>query len=880
MQLRPYQQEGLDNLWSYFQNGGTGNPLLCWPTGCHAKGTMILMFDGSTKPVETIQVGDLLIGPDSQPRKVLKLARGRETMVKIIPTKGESFVVNLSHILSLKTTQEKGNFSNRSGKLQKGAIENIKVSEYLNKSKWFKHTRKLWRTGVDFYCEPELYMSPYNLGLFLGDGSYRVANVSLASMDEEILNSFKNEAIVKGDIVRIENTKSKAKQLIIRRSKTDAKSYRSEFVEILTYLGLQDKLSEDKFIPIDYKINNRENRLQLLAGLIDTDGSLSGPSCYDYVSKSKRLATDVVYVARSLGLAAYIAECVKWDQNKAKGIYYRVSISGDISEIPVKLERKKAKPRLQKKDVLVTGFKTEILPEDDYYGFELDRDHLYLDGNFTIHHNTGKSIVPAIFIESIMRLWPTQRFLLLTHVKELIAQNSEVLKEVWPDAPLGIYSAGLKQKDAAMPIVYGGVQSAKNNPHLFGKRDLIFIDEAHLINQDAASMYLSFLSTMKLINPAVKIIGMTATPFRMGQGMITEGGIFTDIVHDLCSMDNFNRLIAEGYLAPLVPLRTKIELDVSNVGMAQGEFIQSQLQHAVDVAKVTYDGLRELVEAAKDRRSWLIFASGIEHAEHIAEMLMSFGIDCAAVHSKQSAEYNDKAIEAFKNYELRSIVNYGKLTTGFNHPGIDAIAMFRPTMSVPLWVQMLGRGTRPIKGKRDCLVLDYARNTPRLGPINDPLIPRKKGEAQGEVPVKICEFCGVFNHIKNKTCSHCGTEFSFEIKITKSAGHHELIKSDLPVIENFNVDRVIYTKHQKLDKAPCLKVTYFTGIRSFNEWLFPQSLKGPGRHNFHTWWRNRTAIPPPATVEEALLSTDALKVPRQIRVWVNRANPEIMSVEF
>ncbi|HLT41217.1 MAG TPA: hypothetical protein VKZ95_00815, partial [Sphingobacteriaceae bacterium] len=103
---------------------------------------------------------------------------------------------------------------------------------------------------------------------------------------------------------------------------------------------------------------------------------------------------------------------------------------------------------------------------------------------------------------------------------------------------------------------------------------------------------------------------------------------------------------------------------------------------------------------------------------------------------------------------------------------------------------------------------------------------------------------------------------------------------DLPIIETFNVDRAIYNKHQKLGGTPCLKVTYFTGIRSFNEWLFPQSLKGPGRHNFHTWWRNRTDVPPPATVDEALLYTSGIRVPRNIRVWVNKKQPEIMGVEF
>ena len=492
----------------------------------------------------------------------------------------------------------------------------------------------------------------------------------------------------------------------------------------------------------------------------------------------------------------------------------------------------------------------------------------------------GKSIVPAIFIKSVMDLWPTQRFMLMSHVKELLIQDGEALRRIWPNAPLGYFSAGLKEKNPAMPICYAGIQSAIKNPSIFGWRDIIFIDEAHLINQDEASMYLTFLATMRLINPHLKIIGLTATPFRLGQGMITDGGLFTDIVHDLCTLDNFNNMITEGYLAPLTPLRTRVELDISSVGMAKGDFIQSQLQHAVDVAEVTYESLRELVEVGKDRKSWLIFSSGIEHAEHISQFLMRFGIDCPTVHSKNSMEHNDKVIAAFKNNEIRAVVNYGKLTTGFDKPGIDLIGMLRPTQSVALWCQMLGRGVRIAPGKKDCLVLDYARNTPRLGPINDPMIPRKKGEAQGEVPVKICDLCGVFNHIKNKTCTACGNEFQFEIKITKSAGHHELIKSDLPVIETFNVDRVIYTKHQKLDKAPCLKVTYFTGIRSFNEWLFPQSMKGPGRHNFHTWWRQRTAVPPPATVDEALMYTNTIRVPLRIDVWVNKANPEIMKAEF
>ena len=520
---------------------------------------------------------------------------------------------------------------------------------------------------------------------------------------------------------------------------------------------------------------------------------------------------------------------------------------------------------------------------------------------------TGKSVVPAIFIESVMRLWPTQRFLMITHVKELIQQNYNVLLKVWFNAPVGIYSAGLKQKDYAHSIVYGGIQSMIKNPMQFGFRDIIFIDEAHLISQEDSSMYLTFIAAMKLINPNLKVIGLTATPFRMGQGYITDGGLFTDIVHDLTSMDNFNKLISDGYLAPLIPLRTKTELNVNEVSVQKGEFVASSLQKAVDKQEITFQGLREVVDAGANRNAWLLFASGIEHAEHIAEMLGSFGIDCAPIHSKRPSNYNDDAINAFKSGELKSLVNYGKLTTGFDYPSIDLIGMFRPTLSVPLWIQMLGRGTRPVypagmpletveqrleairsSHKQNCLVMDFARNTPRLGPINDPQIPRKKGEGQGEVPIKICDNCGAYNHTRVQFCCQCGNEFEFKIKIKAKAGTEELIRTndkiETPIIELFDVDRVSYHRHIKIDRktktplsAPMIKVQYMCGLRMFNEWVLMQGT-GLNLHKAHEWWRMRTKENIPVTTAEALSRLSELRVPRKIEVHVNLKYPEIKRV--
>lgn len=494
---------------------------------------------------------------------------------------------------------------------------------------------------------------------------------------------------------------------------------------------------------------------------------------------------------------------------------------------------------------------------------------------------TGKSVLPAAFIQGVMRHWPNQRFLMITHVKELIQQNADELLKLWPEAPLGIYSAGLKIKQTAHPIIFGGVQSMIKHPDYFGHRDIAFVDEAHLVSDEESSQYQTFFAFMKLINPNIKIIGMSATLYRMGMGMITENGLFNDVVYDKTNLEGFNELLAAGYMCPLIPLRTRTELDVSDVSVVKGEFVSTQLQGAVDKAEITYKALQEMCHAGQNRKSWLIFASGIEHAEHIAEQLGAFGIDCAPVHSKRPSEYNDAAISAFKSNQLRSIVNYGKLTTGFNHPGIDLIGMLRPTLSVPLWVQMLGRGTRP--AKENCLVLDFARNTPRLGPINDPRIPNKKGVGADELPVKICENCGCYNHPRVRNCIQCGEEFSFQVKIVSKAGTDELIRAaatePLPQIERLNVLSAHYEKHDgKLGKPPSMKVTYFTPL-PFREWVCLEHSGMAGKMA-RDWWRRRHAMEPPATIDEALNFTSNLKCPRFIRVHVNKKHPEILGAEF
>lgn len=536
--------------------------------------------------------------------------------------------------------------------------------------------------------------------------------------------------------------------------------------------------------------------------------------------------------------------------------------------------------------------------EDRWYQTEAEQSIFdYFDGGgrgnpvVAMPTGTGKSVVIANFLRRVYRHWPNQRVMMLTHVKELIQQNAAKVRLIWPTAPLGIYSAGLKSRDLMLPITFGGLLSIKNVIRQFGHIDLLLIDECHLLSPKDDTTYQFIIAELLAMNPYMKVIGFTATPFRMKQGMITDNGIFTDICYDITQYESFNRLVAEGYIAPLIPKRTNIEIDLSNVGIVAGEYNQKAANAATDKDEITWAACKEMVELGQNRASWLNFASSIENAEHIAEMLQSFGINAAACHSNLKDKENDDRREAFKRGELRCLVNMGKYTTGFDHPPIDLIGMLRATMSPGLWVQMLGRGTRPFAGdhwfprKLNCLVLDFAGNTRRLGPINDPVIPRKPGMGGGDAPVRICAVCGAYNHSKVKFCCNCGNEFSFQSKLMHSAGTEELLKSDAPIVESFPVSRVLYNLHEKKDKEgnlispPSIKVSYMCGIRMFNEWVCLEH-KGMAGKKARDWWKQRHGGEPPTSTQDALTMTQQLRFPARLRVHVNKKYPEVLGYEF
>lgn len=351
------------------------NVLLIGPTGCHAKGQGILMHDGSIKKVEDIVIGDRLMGPDSKPRKVGELVRGRQQMMRITPIKGNTFTVNADHILSLVSI-----ITNR--------IVDISVREYLAKSKTFRAQHKLFRSSVDFN-QAVLPMDPYLFGTWLGDGySHRAA---ICSADPEIVTAWSSYAAQQG--LELRNIRQDGRAISLGLCQIDHyRNCNSDRINPFTLFLNKNDLKKNKHIPEIFLRSSYEQRLQLLAGLIDTDGYLQYPCGYEYVTKSNKLADNVLYLCRSLGLAAYNHVRQKTcTNNGVVGTYNIITISGDVDAIPCKVKRKKALRRKQIKNVLRTGFTVTSTAEDDFFGFKIDGDHRYLMDDFTVTHNCGKT---------------------------------------------------------------------------------------------------------------------------------------------------------------------------------------------------------------------------------------------------------------------------------------------------------------------------------------------------------------------------------------------------------------------------------------------------------------------------------------------------------
>lgn len=490
----------------------------------------------------------------------------------------------------------------------------------------------------------------------------------------------------------------------------------------------------------------------------------------------------------------------------------------------------------------------------------------------------GKSLVIAEWCKLVFDTDPGARILVLAHVRELIAQNYAEMMGLWPDAPAGIYSAGLNRRDMGARLLFASIQSIHRKAYNLQECDIVLVDEAHLIPRNSDTMYGKFLADLKVINPHIKIIGLTATPFRLDTGRLDEGENcwFDGIAHET----NVRDLIDDGYLAPPRSYRQKTEIDTSGVGTRLGDFIAAQLEVAALDPETVNAICDRIVEAGHDRKSWLIFGCTVKHCEILAEELRARGFSGCGIFGDTDKAERDRAISDYKGGRLRFLVSQGVLTTGFNARSVDLIALCRPTKSLGLYIQMVGRGTRlsPETGKDDCLVLDFGGNIATHGPVDDPYYPKAKGKGSGEAPFKECKECGCACGTMTRICPQCGEEFPPPERVVHAVPDAKPILSVEP--EWLPVSAVTYKRHSKPGGTDSMKVTYQVGLGFHSEWCCLDH-SGFARSKAETWWRRRDAGPIPRNVTQALEVADfVLAKPSHIRVKREGQYDRIVGYQF
>ncbi|WP_058260756.1 DEAD/DEAH box helicase, partial [Thalassovita autumnalis] len=353
-----------------------------------------------------------------------------------------------------------------------------------------------------------------------------------------------------------------------------------------------------------------------------------------------------------------------------------------------------------------------------------------------------------------------------------------------------------------------------------------------------------------------------------------KDALFTDIAYEA----PVRELIDAGYLSPLVSKQPDTRLDVSKVGTRAGDFIARDLAAAVDQEATTRAAVSEIIAHGRERKSWLAFCSGVDHARHVAEEFGRQGITCETIFGYTPKDARDAIIAAFKRGEIRALASMGVLTTGFNAPAVDLIALLRPTKSAGLYVQMVGRGTRLAPGKENCLVLDFAGNVRCHGPI-DLVRPKRPGDGGGgEAPTKVCPECDSIIALSATECSDCGYVFpAREVKITPTAATLPVLSAKVQWLQ---VHGVSYSRHDKRGGRPSLKVTYSCGLKSYNEWVCVEH-QGYARQKALEWWRKRApGCPMPRTVDDAIAQAGQLTRPTAISVRPSGRFLEISGYRF
>ncbi|MHC2090166.1 DEAD/DEAH box helicase [Methylobacterium sp. CM6244] len=503
------------------------------------------------------------------------------------------------------------------------------------------------------------------------------------------------------------------------------------------------------------------------------------------------------------------------------------------------------------------------------------------DGLIVLPTGAGKAFVIAALVREVLTERPGARIAIVTHTRELIAQNHRELMTYWPAAPAGIYSAGLNRRETATQILFCGIQSVWNRFDAIGAFDVVVVDEAHLIPRDAETRYGRFLAALRAARPELSVVGLTATPYRLDSGRLDEGEgrLFERIVYEA----NVGDLIHQGYLAPLICKATATALDVSGVAKRGGDYIPSALEAAVNQDWITRAAVEEMAGFGRDRRAWLAFCAGVAHAEAVRDAVRAEGFSCEMVTGETGKRDRDRIVRDFTAGRLRCLTSVGVLSTGFNVPRVDLIALLRPTQSTGLYVQQVGRALRTAPGKSDALILDYAGLVRMHGPVD--IVTARSAAAikgrEGEIRAKPCPGCGALIALNASTCEACWVEPD---ETDEDGPNHEAAADDEhPILSRAvpvwrGVSRWRLGRHAS---SGSLDVEFQTDDGSSHRVRIALEQAGYPREKAVQWWRQLGGgRDVPMTVAEALTRIDDLTRPSAILIRANGRLSESISYRF
>ena len=508
-------------------------------------------------------------------------------------------------------------------------------------------------------------------------------------------------------------------------------------------------------------------------------------------------------------------------------------------------------------------------------------DYLYgFNGNPVLEAPTGsgKSVIQAGLVKTVLSKWPDKTVLCLAHVAELLEQNEDAITKlgVSDDYDVGVYSASLGRREIGQ-VTIASIQSVYKKAELLGHIDLIVVDEAHLINNKGDGMYRHLLAELAFVNPAIRVVGLTATPYRLSGGLLTDGDLFDHCIESKLFDMDMETLIAAGKLAPLTTEPVTRKYSTLELTKRGGEYTNASLSEMVKASgDVTAHACAETQRLASDRKKVLIFATNLDHADSIAEYLFPHA---RVVSGDTPKRERAELVEDYKAGAFKYLVNVGVFTTGFNVTDVDCIALMRPTFSPGLYLQMLGRGMRTAPNKSDCLVLDFANNIETHGPVTQVKPPKRRGPAkEGDAPLKTClnPECFALNYAQARECEECGCPFPVaeKVSIEREASTIDIMGRDL-ISEHEITEHVIGT-HFKQGSPPMLKIEYWSGYFPVATQYLCIYHQGYAGQKAGAWFLNWTGFPVPRDIETAkqvLASTDDL--PNKIVVDSSGKYPQI-----